>query len=1078
MKNNTAEKQLEHQDQMDLMTKINHQAFANTVWDDPQKAITIHEFWKTFSHGKSDEIKHIAQLEMRRCEAIIQKMTDINQGFYGANATAYVDTVGVETELVDDKGIEEVLPTKESDDKSEAVVDAETNVAEEEESGKTVSLFNGEDMGDKPNQVDVSKSAKKLLADGREEDAVALAKQYLGTGNYTPKKPGAKAQEWKDAAIESWIKSLKQGLSKTTPKEEEETSQPEVETSTADETFGATRGTLEAEQHALKDFAERYIRLATSGSEDAVAAENLAELFFKGREYNDAQIKVWKETVTKNDDSSVLDHFAVLGAIGTDDGQLVISDLTYEAINTKVYDLMQELQVAKPQLKDTQSLTDYMVEEISRKLYEELAHTCFTSESGATYEMYTKLHYVDFIERVVVANFTKLDSPATTNEEDGQATGEASSSEEADTGGVKESTIEEEQAKAMETAKKKSRTGTTIKEVTLASIRNGGTIDDIADNPNYDGFFGEGHKYTKRESLEKHVQESFDTWRDEYLNSLTQYPMDEFQRAIDTGYFTEVPLEETTEEAKSFMVKPNGDVLSLFDKDNKIETRFPSVKDLEDYILRIYKNNKNAESSKEAQGEMQKDTSSDGSESDEPKEEEADTGSGEATESTAKASSSLVVKVSHIENIVNKAIKKGKDLSFILKDRKISELVEKGGAIIGPAKDARTEYDISAESLDQLRTDLQTLFDNVVEKKKNPVAKPSVLDKVKQITASTKGEESKEEEADEEIAQTPEPDETETSSIQSLNDVKPAGLVLIEQGGSKKDLLQWGQDNLLNRQMKEQEENAIFKTADAVDTFMKGMFSDFFKEETTEVIEDEKTVDDLETFITTASKEENATYVRVCKAANSYATENALEIKTGSILKLVREVVPELHQAHLDKSNAIREESKDKVFVPEKISETAPTVWDKVKDFKTLGEIYTTALELCDAGDWQQALNITTELIKGGTIETTEEWTDDMITEWFDKNVLKKEVAESTEATTEVVEDLDDSFKALQAANGGKSFRNVLVQIMSDNDDTPELRNKIETTVRGSKSNYARKMAKAKSSVIQSKINAAKLLAK
>ena len=1082
---NTAEK-LEYQTQMDAMTKINHQAFANTVWDDPQKAITIHEFWKTFSHGKSEEIQQIAQLEMRRIEAILQRMTDINQGFYGVDASAYVDAIGVIAKNVDDASIEEILPEAEA----EVVVNAETDLSEpkEEKTGKTVSLFNGQDMGEKPNQVDLSKAAKQLLADGKEEDAIALAKQYLGTGKYTPKKPGAKAQEWKDKAIESWIKSLKQGLSKNPPKVEEEAkAEPKAEEQSSETaTFGPAMNTLETERAALNDFAERYTRLATSGSEDAEAAEELAKLFFKEREYTDAQVQVWKETVTGNDDISKLDHFAVLGAIGTEDGQLTILDTTYEDLNAKIYDMMQEIQVTKPQLEGDTTLREYMTDQVGRKLFDELSGTSFSSESGATYELYTKLHYVDFIERVVGVNFTTLDSQATTSEEAGQETGEASSSKE----GTK-STIEEDQAAALEKAKKRSLTGTNIKEITLSIIKNGGIAKDVIGNKNYDFFIGKEHKFQTREALEKHVTEHFEEWTIEWKNSLTSYPMDEFQRAMDVAYFSEVPLKEAVEQAKEFMVKPDGTILQLQEKKGNLEVHFPSAGILADYIAGIYRNNKNAEGDKTVVKDVQKDTQADpveaGTQS-EPKEEAKDS-SGEATKPVVESSSSVSVKRAHIENICNKAVKKGGDLKFIMKDRKISELVEKGGSIIGPEKDAKVDYNTSAESFDQLAKDLQTIFDNAVAKRK-----PTALDKIKKITGiATKDEESKEvtsaevkpvevateEAATEETTEQLETVEVETSTITSMNDLKPVGMSIIESGASKKDLLQWGRDSLLNRKMKEQEDNAIFKSADAVDTFIKGMFSDFFKGEEPAENTEKKTVEDLKTFILSAEKEEGATYVKVCKAANDYANENAISIKQGGVLKQVRETAPKLHQAHLEKVNATHEESKDKVFVPEKISETNTTMWDTVKGFKTLGEIYTVALELCEAGDWQQALNITTELIKDGDIEGAENWTDDMITQWFDINILKKEVASpEAETVVEEVENLDDNFKALQNANGGKSFRNCLIQILSDNEDTPELRKKIEQTIRGGKANYAKKQAKAKSDVIQGKINAAKLLVK
>ena len=101
-----------------------------------------------------------------------------------------------------------------------------------------------------------------------------------------------------------------------------------------------------------------------------------------------------------------------------------------------------------------------------------------------------------------------------------------------------------------------------------------------------------------------------------------------------------------------------------------------------------------------------------------------------------------------------------------------------------------------------------------------------------------------------------------------------------------------------------------------------------------------------------------------------------------------------------------------------------------------------------------------------------------MIGEWFDINVLKKEVAESTKAPVEEVEDLDKNFAALKYANGGKSWRNAVIQIFTDNEDTTELRKKLVDTIRGCTANYGRKMAKATDAVLQGKFNAAKLQVK
>ena len=173
----TAEK-LEHQEQMEPMVKLSQQAFARTIWDDPEKAIKMHEFWKNFSIDKSDDVKAFAELEMKRIEATLVQMTTINVGFYGSKYIEYLDRIGLKPELTEGDSIEDILP-----ETKEEVVNAETDLKPKEEGGKTLSLFNGQDMGEKPDQMNISKAAKQLLAADKEEDAIALAKQYLGTGH-------------------------------------------------------------------------------------------------------------------------------------------------------------------------------------------------------------------------------------------------------------------------------------------------------------------------------------------------------------------------------------------------------------------------------------------------------------------------------------------------------------------------------------------------------------------------------------------------------------------------------------------------------------------------------------------------------------------------------------------------------------------------------------------------------------------------------------------------------------------------------------------------------------------------------
>ena len=178
MGNTQEQVKLEYRNLMDTMTQINHQAFARTIWDDPSKAISLHSFWAMIEHehkGKNPEIAKQAALEQRGIEAIMLKMRTLNAGFYNVDSSTYLDSrvEDITEEIEDTTTVDEILP--------------ETTVEETiVEGGKTVSLFNGKDMGDKPTHEDVSKAVKALLIEDKENDSLALAKQYFGTGNYTP----------------------------------------------------------------------------------------------------------------------------------------------------------------------------------------------------------------------------------------------------------------------------------------------------------------------------------------------------------------------------------------------------------------------------------------------------------------------------------------------------------------------------------------------------------------------------------------------------------------------------------------------------------------------------------------------------------------------------------------------------------------------------------------------------------------------------------------------------------------------------------------------------------------------------
>jgi len=1058
--NNTAEK-LEYQAQMEDMLGLSKQAFARTIWDDPEKAKSLWGFWKAFAHEYSENVdrKTMAQMEMRRIEAIMLKMTDINTGFYGTKASSYINDV--DSTATD---IEEILP--------------ESNESESEEQGKVVPLHKVKDLGDKPLQADISQAARELLAEGKEEDALALARQYLGKGNYTPRKEKTTPKPWEENQISGWIRNLKKG-----PKPIETSKPPATDSESME--FGKHKTTLGAETHALKDFSERYVKLATGGSEDALAAEDLAGIFFKHRNYSAKQVQVWKETVTKNNDISRLDHFAVLGTMGTLTAELVDNDKKYEKINEAIKNAMQDIQVTKPALENKDGLLTYLITEIGRKFYDNLINTAFESSEGTVYEMYTKLHVNDFIERVVTANFTESDSQVTTNEQATQEqTGEASDSN---------ITVEE--------LKEQQSTGKTVKAVTVAIIRNQGVIEDAFASEQYNKFVGEGKEYETREELDRYVDENFQEWHDDYRNGLTTFPLDIFNEVVETAYLKEISVEDIIKEAKGHVIKPNGGVLVLIRPDEEgktFEVKFNKPEDIDDYVKGIYNSLDKEKAEKEAQANDETETVEESTieveETTEKRVEEessADKSSGEAIQPAVESKNTTgpTVKVKYIEDVCYKAIKGGQDMAYLMKDRKIQQLVAEGGTITGPTKDISQSYDTSSESFEKLKADLEQIYARITTKKGG---KKTIVEKVKEITSISKGEEPETKETEvvdkqpdkgEESKSTNTVDTTPTS-INSFAEAQIAGFQLIKGGCTKYDLMSWGKEVFLNRKMKEHaNDEQKFTTQEKVEIFMKGFFKDFLKSEEPakeETKEPGLTLEHLTQTVIDNSKEEGMTYAKLCIMVKTACKNSTLDLSTTDQLRLVRENAEELYKVFRDKQYQQNEETKNKVFVPEKVSETEPTVWDKVKGFTTIGEIYAISMELIETGEWQRALNIATELIKLGNITDAQNWDDNQISQWFGTNVLKKPTVKKAEKVEEVKveENLDDNFRALQTADGGKSFRNALIKIMAENEDNEALRDKIMATTRDGRRNYARKMAKLPTKKLQDKINGAKAAVK
>jgi hypothetical protein len=1030
--NNTQKKiELEHQDRMQSMTSINHQAFARTIWDSPKKAKDYYEFWHTVKHNAEPDssLANQAELGMATAMAIMVEMGTLNAGFYSAKVASQLDSVNNIPIVVkeDTTTVEEIIPDV-KDDK------------------KTVPLYKGDDLGDKPTHEEISKAVKALLSENKEEDALALARKYFGTGNFTPKKEKQSPDPWPEKQLESWIKSLKANMKKQTPKKEDN----------ADEAFGQHKATLAEETKALNDFADKYISLATSGTENVDTAEELCNLFFKQRHYSSKQVTAWKQAVTASDKPEHLDHFAILGVPGTTNGKLKDNEKSYESIVEMIRKHMKDTQITKPKLKNKETMLDYLLKEVDRKFGDNLLGTFFKNKNDVGYSMYTKPHVDDFIERVVMANFTELDSKATTSKEDGQKKVQDSDSK-------KKQSVPKKLVG--EVAKK---VANEVKNITTKIIKNGGILEDTIDNENYNKLVGENKPFEKVEDLQEYINANFGWWEIEYKNAQKTYPLNTFARSIEMAVESGIMLEAFIEEAKSYMIKPNGGILTLKGKaeETVVETIFEHEKMFVEFVTTQYNAAKKAYDEREAAKEKLR------KEAGVEKTEDADKGTGADTGGISDADdkvSDLVVpdytiKVSYVEQACYKAIKKGKDMTSILKDPKISKLVQ-GGGHLSVNKDVKETYDTTSESLDKLIAALTSIYERIYLKK-HP---KSVAEKVADLKnpENTKKDDDKSESKITVL-------ETDSSVITSINQIPKAGMKLIEAGCSKEDFLKWGQEVLLNRKMKEQHDNAVLDSVKKVDNFIKSMFSDFFKEEGDEdKTENKLTPEHLADTVKSASKEEGKTYISLVKEVNNLCNDNNLDLKVSERLDMVRVNAPELYKKHLSNIQKQRDEQQEKVVVHEKISETNTTMWDKVKDFKTLDEIYNTSIELCETGDWNVALNMATELISGGEIKGAENWTNDQIAKWFDTMILRKEVSEETETKKEntTKPKVEAEFNAITKAKKGNDFRAALIQVLSNHEDTPELRDKVLGAIKNGKGNFVRRMAKNIGTNSESKIH-------
>jgi hypothetical protein len=124
------------------------------------------------------------------------------------------------------------------------------------------------------------------------------------------------------------------------------------------------------------------------------------------------------------------------------------------------------------------------------------------------------------------------------------------------------------------------------------------------------------------------------------------------------------------------------------------------------------------------------------------------------------------------------------------------------------------------------------------------------------------------------------------------------------------------------------------------------------------------------------------------------------------------------------------------------IRESNKALWEEVKNYTYLNELFTKAQELCKAGNWKDALSMSIILISSGKIKETDtskeiiKWDTDQIKLWY-YNVVEasiQDVKETIDVKAEIIEDSKPEVKLGPVATiGSISSKEELSRLLKDN---------------------------------------------
>jgi len=178
------------------MKNLDESSIYQTMFRDSRDVIDAFNFFETLKAQKpegSDERKSI-DLTQADLYAIMEAKVQLTKEYMGLQSSPIPSAPStIEPEKVNKKEPKVIQLNPDQKEVEEKSLDIETKPLPFKE---------------------ISNECKRLLSEGDLDATIIYAQEYLGTGNYIPKKSTAKATPWGEKQINDWLKDLKRALDK------------------------------------------------------------------------------------------------------------------------------------------------------------------------------------------------------------------------------------------------------------------------------------------------------------------------------------------------------------------------------------------------------------------------------------------------------------------------------------------------------------------------------------------------------------------------------------------------------------------------------------------------------------------------------------------------------------------------------------------------------------------------------------------------------------------------------------------------------------------------------------------------